>query len=94
MHPRTRLVSAAFASALLLAVGIGATQCPQPVERGRVTLPGLSARVRVTTDARGVPHVEAETLQDAVRTQGYLHARDRFFQMDVTRRKAEGTEAD
>jgi acyl-homoserine lactone acylase PvdQ len=37
--------------------------------------------VRVSLDARGVSHVEAETLEDAVRVEGYLHARDRFFQL-------------
>jgi len=94
MPSRTRLLSAVLASSVLLAVGIGATQCPQPVTQGRVALSGLSARVRVSTDARGVPHVEAETLADAVRAQGYLHARDRFFQMDVSRRRASGTLAE
>ncbi len=37
-----------------------------------------------------MPHVFARSLADAVRVQGYLHARDRFFQMDVLRRTAEG----
>ena len=63
---------------------------PEPVDRDRIELPGLSNRVRVSTDALGVPHVSASTLEDAVNVQGYLHARDRFFQMDVLRRTAEG----
>lgn len=59
-----------------------------------IALPGLRGRVGVSTDALGVPHVVASTLEDAVRAQGYLHARDRFFQMDVTRRRTEGTLAE
>ena len=78
-----RPISAVLASALLLATGIGATQCPEPVERGRFTLPGLSSRVRVSTDALGVPHVYAENDLDLYRVQGYLRARDRFFQIRV-----------
>ncbi|MEN8183413.1 MAG: penicillin acylase family protein [Myxococcota bacterium] len=42
------------------------------------------------TDELGVPHVFAHTDLDAFRVQGYLHARDRFFQMDVNRRAADG----
>jgi len=67
---------------------------PGPVDRDRLELPGLAAPVQVTTDARGVPHVSARSLEDAYRVQGYLHARDRFFQMDVSRRAASGTLAE
>jgi len=67
-----------------------APACPGPVDRGRLELPGLGARARVSFDEFGVPHVEAKTELDAFRVQGFLHARDRFFQMDWNRRAADG----
>ncbi|HEY1334747.1 MAG TPA: penicillin acylase family protein [Myxococcaceae bacterium] len=53
-------------------------------------LPGLSSRVEVRFDARGIPTVRARTLQDAFRVQGYLQARERLFQMELGRRVAGG----
>lgn len=74
----------------LLAATLAAPSCPPRLERDYAELPGLSKKVRVHTDAFGVPHIEALSLADAFRAQGYLHARDRFFQMDWNRRRAEG----
>ena len=61
-------------------------------ERGRVveSIPGCPARVEVLFDARGIPHLNADTEAAAWFAQGYLHARDRFFQMDLARRQAGG----
>lgn len=53
-------------------------------------MPQLSAPVRVVTDQLGVPHLTAENDLDLARVQGYVHARDRFWQMDVTRREVSG----
>jgi penicillin amidase len=60
----------------------------------RVTLPGLDGPVRVVRDSIGVPHVFAKTDHDAYYMVGYLHAQDRLFQMDVSRRQASGTLAE
>lgn len=57
---------------------------------GAAPLAGLSADVTVTRDALGVPAINAATRPDAARTLGFLHAQDRFFQMDLTRRRAAG----
>jgi penicillin G amidase len=57
---------------------------------GEVRLKGLGAEVRVIRDSHGIPHIFAKDLDDAARALGYLHAQDRFFQMDVTRRVTEG----
>jgi len=57
---------------------------------GKVVLPGLGAPCTVRFDAAGVPHVEAASLRDAFFLQGYLHARERFFQMELARRAARG----
>ena len=53
-------------------------------------LPGLSAPVRVAYDARRVPHIFAQTHLDAVTAQGYVTARDRLWQMDISTRDAAG----
>lgn len=53
-------------------------------------LPGLGARATVRFDARGVPTIEAATLLDAFRVQGFLVARERLFQLELQRRAAEG----
>jgi len=56
-----------------------------------LTLDGLGAPVEVRYDDRGVPHIFAESEVDAVRALGWVHARDRLFQMELTARKTEGT---
>ncbi|HSN18040.1 MAG TPA: penicillin acylase family protein [Gammaproteobacteria bacterium] len=57
---------------------------------GEVALKGLSAPVQVTRDALGVPSIKASSRLDAIRALGFLHAQDRFFQMDLMRRLAAG----
>jgi len=57
---------------------------------GRRQLPGLTAAVRITRDALGIPTVHAFNRFDAARATGFLHAQDRFFQMDLARRRAAG----
>jgi penicillin amidase len=61
-----------------------------PVLDGAILVPGLSARVEVLRDARGVPHIRAQSIADAVFAQGYVTAQDRLWQMDLSRRNAEG----
>jgi penicillin amidase len=57
-------------------------------------LPGLVAPARVVRDALGVPHVYAKSDRDAYFMVGWVHAQDRLFQMDSTRRQASGTLAE
>lgn len=61
----------------------------RPVE-GSIETPGLTAEVEIITDRWGVPHIYAGSREDAYFTQGYLHASERLFQVDVTRRLAQG----
>jgi len=63
----------------------------EPVSAQTVTVPGLDEDVTVYTDAAGIPTIAGETEADVTFVQGYLHARDRFFQMDFLRRVASGT---
>ena len=53
-------------------------------------LPGLTGTVQVAYDDRRVPHVFAENDLDLARAQGYLTARDRYWQMDFSTRAASG----
>ena len=57
---------------------------------GTVRVAGLRAPVDVLRDAHGVPHLRAQSLEDLLCAQGYVTAQDRLFQMDLSRRLAEG----
>jgi len=61
-----------------------------PVLDGRVDLPGLSAPVTIGRDAIGVATIDAANELDAMRALGYLHAQERYFEMDLMRRTAAG----
>ncbi len=63
-------------------------------QTSRLRFEGLDAPVRIARDSAGFPHIFAETDHDAWFALGYLHARDRFFQMDVARRSYSGTLAE
>lgn len=53
-------------------------------------LKNLNKEVKVYFDEYGIPHIEAQNLADLVRATGFIHARYRFFQLDVLRRFASG----
>jgi penicillin amidase len=57
---------------------------------GERTLPGLEAAVRVERDALGVPVVRGAARADVARALGFVHAQERFFQMDLLRRRSAG----
>ena len=67
----------------------GTTVIAQPI-----AAPELSAPGSVAYDGEGIPLIQATTDNDAAFLQGWAHARDRFFQMDTTRRAASGTLAE
>jgi penicillin amidase len=60
-------------------------------ENQAAKIPGLRAPVNVRFDDRGVPHVFATNLQDAYRAIGWVHARDRLFEMEIQTRAVAGT---
>ena len=61
-----------------------------PQVDGQLTLPGLSAPVEVLRDAKGVPHLYADNPEDLFEAQGFVHAQDRFYEMDFRRHLAAG----
>jgi hypothetical protein len=65
-----------------------------PPLTGEVLLPGLSAPVLLLRDGLGVSHLRAATARDAFLAQGFAHAQDRLFQMELNRRRALGRSAE
>jgi len=57
---------------------------------GTAQVRGLKTRVEILRDARGVPHIRAQSLEDLLFAQGYVTAQDRLWQMDLSRRLAHG----
>jgi penicillin amidase len=50
----------------------------------------LKNEVSVLRDAKGVPHIRAQSREDLFTAQGYVMAQDRLWQMDLVRRAASG----
>lgn len=61
-----------------------------PQVDGEIQLPGLQAQVDVYRDENGIPHIYASTEHDLFFAQGYVHAQDRFWQMDFNRHVGSG----
>jgi penicillin G amidase len=57
---------------------------------GYLQLPMLKHPVSVQRDALGVPTITAASRLDLARVTGFVHAQERFFQMDLLRRDAAG----
>lgn len=63
---------------------------PLPHGDGHAAISGLAGAVAITFDDDGIPRIQAGSADDAAAALGYVHARDRMFQMDLTRRAASG----
>ena len=57
---------------------------------GEAAIPGLEAEVTVERDALGVPTIRGASRADVARGLGFVHAQERFFQMDLLRRTGAG----
>jgi len=73
-----------------LVTGIVLVRRPFPQVEGEARLPGLDAEVTVVRDAHGIPQLYADTTADLMRAQGYVHAQERFYEMDVRRHATAG----
>lgn len=90
-----RLLLAVTLLVLFLAIGSGVLlrwhlRRSLPVTTGQHALTGSSAPVIVARDRFGIPSITAATRNDAARALGFVHAQDRFFQMDLQRRQPAG----
>jgi len=98
MHGRLRLVLVVFLSVVILLPVLLFGHIRFYSHRSRlpesgvetVKLRGIHDRVTIALDGGGIPHIDAATAEDLWFAQGYVHARDRFFQMDLGRRMAGG----
>ncbi len=61
-----------------------------PQTEGELQAEGLNAPVDVVRDEMGIPHIYAENMHDLFFAQGYVHAQDRFWQMDFWRHVGSG----
>lgn len=86
-----RWLGGALLLVVLAALGIvGYLRASLPQLDGEVKVAGLHGAVRATRDALGIPTIVGGDRLDVAYATGYLHAQDRFFQMDLMRRVAAG----
>ena len=76
------LLRIALLAALSLAT-VTKSRLSEPIE-----IEGLGNSVLIELDENAVPTIIADSQLDAFSGQGFAHARDRFFQMDLMRRQA------
>jgi penicillin amidase len=92
---RTWLIRIGLALLILVVVvvstGIVLVRRTWPEASGTLTAPGLSASVTIIRDRWGVPHIYAQNEHDLFFAQGYVHAQDRLWQMEIDRRISNGT---
>lgn len=71
----------------LVAAGLGVwtVQRSFPTTTGSITAAGLKSDVTVQRDERGIATITADTSEDLFFSQGYVHAQDRFWEMDFRR---------
>jgi len=63
---------------------------PLPAYSGTISMQGLKSAVEVRTDDHGIPHIFAQDEDDLFFAQGFITARERMFQMELTRLAGRG----
>jgi penicillin amidase len=76
--------------ALAAAAGYVYLRQSLPKTEGEIRLRGIAAAVEVLRDRYGIPHIFAASLEDASFALGFVHAQDRLWQMEMSRRIAAG----
>lgn len=85
------VVATVVVLALVLTVAVtSVVRRSLPQRDGTLALSGLSAPVTVRRDDQGVPQLYADNADDLFTAQGFVHAQDRFFEMDLRRHVASG----
>src|SRR6185503_10094908 len=90
---RGTLIILAFAAIAIIGGGLylrSQINASLPQTDGTAAIPNLTANVKVERDALGVPTITSASREDIARALGFLHAQDRFFQMDLQRRQPAG----
>lgn len=99
MHRIIRIALLIFTALMLIGflfLGVGYRLVTRSLPRasGDAVCPGLKASAEIFRDEFGVPYVIAADEADLMFLQGYITARDRFFQMDFNRHLAAGRLSD
>lgn len=90
---KTLKISLFFITLILLMTLVGGYEFVKsrvPQMSGEQQLIGLAASAQVIRDQNGVVHIEAKNNKDAFRALGYVMASERLFQMEISRRLAQG----
>ncbi|WP_240138057.1 penicillin acylase family protein [Streptomyces sp. MUM 178J] len=93
---RARLLVVVLVLALIAGIGYGAywsvstVRASFPQTTGTIEIAGLSGPVEVKRDDYGIPQIYADSDEDLFRAQGFVHAQDRFWEMDVRRHMTAG----
>src|SRR4051794_1239120 len=91
MRIMRRVLVAVLVIVVLIAAGAaGALWWSLPPHDMQAEIAGLSAPVRITFDDSGIPWIRAQTEADGAAALGFVHARDRMFEMELMRRAASG----
>ncbi len=62
----------------------------RPHTQARLSIKGLNGEVEVIRDVWGTPHIFGRSIEDVVFAQGFVHAQERLWQMDLCRRLGAG----
>ncbi|MBX9944589.1 MAG: penicillin acylase family protein [Reyranella sp.] len=84
------LAAAALAILVFLTGAYFQVRGALPAYSGHIEAPGLKASVEILRDRNAVPHIIAGSIDDAAFGLGYVHAQDRFWQMELMRRLGQG----
>ncbi len=79
---------------LTVAAACAAAFWSVPASAQQLELPGLKGKAVIVRDAEGIAHIRAKNRHDLLYVQGWVHAEDRLFQMDLTRSQPSGTLAE
>ena len=74
----------------LLGLVWGTLAASLPTLDGNIEVAGIERPVEVERDALGIPTIRGANRKDIAYATGFVHAQDRFFQMDTLRRRAAG----
>ena len=91
--PRWLLFTAVVLALVVGTVGsisVGTVRQSFPEVTGQINVPGLVGSVEVLRDDYGVPQIYADNAEDLFEAQGFVHAQDRFYEMDFRRHLAAG----
>lgn len=90
-----RLLALGFVLLLVVVIGVVGLLASilgraMPETSGTIRLPGLSGPVDVLRDEQGFVHIYADTPEDLFAAQGWVHASERMWQMELWRRIGAG----